>query len=164
MLGITYIGCLIGTVAMGALTAFAALPAAAPTVAISLHKLELTAIQTLLRGVGGGALISLAITLATTAVRKGGGLTDIFFGCWLPITTYVACDFEHVLANFYFFAAAHFHGGILPVGPVLNNLLYSTVGNMIGALLLGGIGLPWANGPVVDGEPVRNKRNLPASA
>ena len=106
MLTITYVGCFIGTVLMGMLTAFAAIPAAKPCIAIALHKLELTVLQTLLRGVGGGMCIGLAISMATAAAKNGDGIMDMFAGIWLLIMTYVACDFEHCLANFYFFAAA----------------------------------------------------------
>ncbi len=82
LLAVTYGGCFIGTVLMGALVAFSKLPAAGPCLAISQHKLELTALQTLLRGIGGGMCISLAITLATTAVRNNGNIMDIFIGIW----------------------------------------------------------------------------------
>ena len=148
LLGINYAGCFVGTVLLGMLTAFAALPAAMPTIGISLHKLELTGLQTLLRGVGGGALISLAITLANCAVQSGGSVADVVVAVFLPIMTYVACDFEHVLANFYFFASAICAGGELALAPVLRNLLFSTAGNLIGAWALGGYFLTWANGPV----------------
>ena len=147
LLGVTYAGCFIGTVLMGMLCALSALPAAKPCIAIALHKLELTPLQTLLRGTGGGLLISLAITLATSAVRNHGGTIDIFIGIWLPIMTYVACDFEHCLANFFFFTAAQLSGGELPLGNMLKNILFSTLGNIIGAGLLGGWVLTWANGP-----------------
>ena len=70
-----------------------------------------------LRGVGGGLLISLAITMATFAAKHGGGVISIFTGIWLPIMTYVACDFEHCLANFFFFAAATWSGGKLGALP-----------------------------------------------
>ena len=119
LLGITYVGCFIGTVLMGALCAGAALPAAKPCIAISLHKLELTALQTLLRGVGGGLCISLAITMATFAIKHGGGVVSIFTGIWLPIMTYVTCDYEHCLANFVFFAAAQVTGSKLGLLPML---------------------------------------------
>jgi len=147
MLAITYVGCFLGTTLMGALAAFAALPAAKPCIAIVLHKLELTAIQTLLRGIGGGLLISLAITMATSAVRNEGGLFDIIAAIWLPIMTYVACDFEHCLANFFFFACAALSGGTFGFRPFLRNIALSTVGNVIGAGLIGGWLLTWANGP-----------------
>jgi len=147
LLAITYAGCFIGTTLMGALVALAALPAAKPCIAISLHKLELTVLQTLLRGVGGGLLISLAITMATSAVRNEGGLFDIFAGIWLPIMTYVACDYEHCLANFFFFAAAQVSGGGLELSSMVRNIALSTAGNIIGAGLVGGWLLTWANGP-----------------
>jgi formate/nitrite transporter FocA (FNT family) len=109
MLLVTYGGCFVGTVWCGMLSAVCALPGAAASAAIAAHKLELTLLQTFARGIGGGLLISLAILLATTAVRNHGNIADIFVSAFLPISAYVASDFEHVLANFFFFAAQRAH-------------------------------------------------------
>ena len=55
--------------------------------------------QTFLRGIGGGWLICMAITLATVAIKGGGGLADSAVAIWFPISAYVMADFEHCLAN-----------------------------------------------------------------
>ena len=68
------------------LSAVCALPGAAASAAIAVHKLELTLVQTFARGIGGGLLISLAILLATTAVRNHGNIADIFVAAFLPIS------------------------------------------------------------------------------
>lgn len=147
MLAITYIGSFIGAAGSGLLSAVAAIPAAAACGPISAHKLMLTPVQTLVRGVGAGWLITLAVTLATLVRGGGGNFGDLALSVWLPISTYVICDFEHCLANMYFFAAAMASGTKLATGAVLKNLLFSTVGNLIGGLVVTGMLLTWANGP-----------------
>jgi len=149
MLLITYGGCFIGTVWCGMLSAVCALPGAAASAAIAAHKLELTMVQTFARGIGGGLLISLAILLATTAVRNHGNIGDIFISAFLPISAYVASDFEHVLANFFFFAAGRFsgEGAALTLPKMAANIAASTLGNVVGAGVIGGYLLAWANGP-----------------
>ena len=115
------------------MTAKAALPCAVACGPISMHKLVLTPAQTLIRGILGGWCITHAVTMATAVRGGGGGFADLAAAIWFPISTYVACDFEHCLANMYFFAAAIAHGTALPWAAVRKNLLYSTAGNIIGA-------------------------------
>jgi len=143
----TFLGCLMGCVFMGVLTHVCDLPAAIPTIAIAQHKAHLTIAQTIGRGIGGGWLIALAITLATAATKGGGNFADLALAVWFPISTYVICDFEHSLANMFFFTAAILSGGEFETADVVKNLVCSTAGNIIGAGVLVGAFLPWASGP-----------------
>jgi len=129
----TFLGCLMGCVFMGVLTHVCDLPAAIPTIAIAQHKAHLTIAQTIGRGIGGGWLIALAITLATAATKGGGNFADLALAVWFPISTYVICDFEHSLANMFFFTAAILSGGEFETADVVKNLVCSTAGNIIGA-------------------------------
>ena len=56
-------------------------------------------------------------------------------------------DFEHCLANHFFFAAAVLSGGSYRWQSLLKNLALSTAGNAIGAGAIAGWLLPWACGP-----------------
>ena len=47
--------------------------------------------QTFLRGVGGGWLITMAVVCGTAANTVSGK----FVGIWLCISTYVMCGWEH---------------------------------------------------------------------
>jgi formate/nitrite transporter FocA (FNT family) len=133
MAAATLLGCIIGACLMGVLTHVCELPAAIPTIAIAQHKAHLTVAQTIGRGIGGGWLIALAITLATAATKGGGNFADLALAVWFPISTYVICDFEHGLANFFFFTAAILSGGEFETADVVKNLVCSTAGNVIGA-------------------------------
>jgi hypothetical protein len=59
-------------------------------------------LQTFCRGVGGGALICLAIFL----FKLNRDMTSKVIGIWWPVMAYVASDFEHVLATMFFLSVA----------------------------------------------------------
>ena len=54
---------------------------------------------------------------------------------------FVYLGFEHSIANMGTFSMAMLGGGTLTVGQALHNLLYSTLGNVVGGALL--VGLPF---------------------
>ena len=54
---------------------------------------------------------------------------------------FVYLGFEHSIANMGTFSMAILGGGALTVNEALHNLLYSTVGNIVGGVLL--VGLPF---------------------
>jgi nitrite transporter NirC len=54
---------------------------------------------------------------------------------------FVYLGFEHSIANMGTFSMAMLGGGALTVGQALHNLLYSTLGNVVGGALL--VGLPF---------------------
>lgn len=60
---------------------------------------------------------------------------------------YVIVDFEHCLANHFFFAAAVFSGGAFEMDDLKQNLIFSTLGNAIGAALVAGLLLPISCNP-----------------
>jgi formate transporter len=134
---LTWTGGLFGTMVMAALATGAALPACGPCIAIAEHKMSLNFLQTFLRGIGGGTLICLAIFLSKLNREMIGKL----IGIWFPISTYVICDFEHVLATMFFLACAKFNGYSINLKQALQVLVPSTLGNIVGGGLLVGLGL-----------------------
>ena len=134
---LTWIGCLVGCVIMAALATGAALPACGPCLAIAQHKLSYNFLQTFLRGTGGGCLICLAIFIS----KLNRGMTGKAIGIWFPISTYVICDFEHVLASMFFLSCAKFNGAAISGKQILGFLASSTLGNLFGGALLIGLGL-----------------------
>jgi len=150
VLGITYIGCFVGVSLVALVTAAGNMPGLAPATAIAAHKAELSALQTLVRGIGGGWLIACAITFAVSAMKAGGRLIDVALVIWFPISTYVICDFEHCLANFFFFMCGLLGGSTgkaFSAPSIFRNFALSTLGNIIGAGLIAGTLLPMACGP-----------------
>jgi formate/nitrite transporter len=99
---------------------------------ISVGKVDHTAWETFLRGVGCNWLVCLAVwmSLATTAVS--GKILAIFF----PVMAFVAMGFDHVVANMFFLPAAIF-AGVPGVGwgDTVINWLLSGAGNLVGAVV-----------------------------
>ncbi|GMI62968.1 hypothetical protein ScalyP_jg1460 [Parmales sp. scaly parma] len=135
MLCTTYLGCFTGTTMCGLLTVLADLKGLEGCVGITSHKLALSGLQTFFRAIGGGFLIGLAITFGMSALKGGSSLADIAVGIWLPISSYVACDFEHCLANMFFFSSTifSFKKENVNFASMAKNLLLSTAGNIAGA-------------------------------
>jgi formate/nitrite transporter FocA (FNT family) len=99
---------------------------------------------------GGGAVGERALAIATTKADlsfSARSTTDRILAVMFPITAFVACGFEHSIANMYFlplgmFVQQHVAGsdGSLTWGDaVFHNLLPVTLGNMIGGGVLVGL-------------------------
>ena len=132
---ITWLGCLAGTFVMAAMATGALLPACRGASLIATHKLEYTFFQTFLRGILGGCLICLAIFMS----KLNRDMIGKTIGIWFPISTYVICDFEHVLASMFFLSCAKMNGAKFTWLDFLKFLVPSTLGNLVGgALLIGG--------------------------
>jgi len=93
---ITYFSLFLGAYLMGVFASLAALPALTPCKHFAEHKVHLTFLQLVLRGIGAGCLINLAVVLA----KASRSLTGKVIGIWMCISTYVICDFEHSLVSF----------------------------------------------------------------
>ena len=61
---VTYMGCMLGTALVASLATVGALPMITPCIELAEHKLSMNMIQTLARGIGGGALICMAVFMA----------------------------------------------------------------------------------------------------
>ena len=132
---ITWTGCFCGTVLMALLATGAALPACAATLAIAEHKLSFNFLQTFIRSGLGGCLICLAIFMS----KLNRDMVGKTIGIWFPISTYVICDFEHVLASMFFLTCGKLNGGKYTILDILKFLVPSTLGNLCGGgLLIGG--------------------------
>lgn len=99
-------------------------------VAIAESKLSLGFSEAFLKGVLCNILVCLAVWLA----MAGRSVTDRIFGVIFPITAFVACGFEHCIANQYFVPLALFHGisEVTWSAFLVKNLLPVTLGNLAG--------------------------------
>jgi formate transporter len=112
-------------------------------------KVSLAFVPALCRGIMCNILVCLAIWLCFAARSVTGKIMAIVF----PITAFVACGFEHSIANMFFIpmgmavagqaevmqaagVTAAQIGNLTPVGFV-NNLVPVTIGNIIGGSLVG---------------------------
>ncbi len=102
--------------------------------AIGRAKAELGLPEAFARGVLCNALVCLAVWLAF----GGRSVADKAVGIVFPITAFVACGFEHSIANWFFLPYAYVLGVEAPnfVTGALHNLAVVTAGNVVGGTLL----------------------------
>lgn len=91
-----------------------------------------------------GIMCNILVCLAVWIGFAGKTVADKVLGILLPISAFVACGFEHCVANMFFlpmglvlnmggFGAA----GAITVGGIAYNLVLATAGNIVGGLLVG---------------------------
>ena len=87
------------------------------------------------KGIACNILVNLAILLAISAEDTIGKI----LGIWLPIMTFVACGFEHSVANMFFVPAGIMLGAGVTWSQFLGwNLIPVTLGNIVGGLVFVG--------------------------
>lgn len=105
-------------------------------VQIARSKIALDPLSALVRGILCNVLVCLAVWLCMGA----RSVTDKVLAIVFPITAFVACGFEHSVANMFFLPVgiALAAGGQDPlsIAGAVSNLLLVTVGNIIGGTLL----------------------------
>jgi formate/nitrite transporter len=105
-------------------------------VTIARAKMSMDPMSTLARGILCNALVCLAVWLCMAARSVADKILAILF----PISAFVACGFEHSVANMYFLpigiALASASQTPLSIAAALSQLLLVTIGNMLGGTLL----------------------------
>lgn len=87
-----------------------------------------------------GILCNILVCLAVWRAAVGKSVVDKMVGIIFPITTFVACGFEHSVANMFYLPYAYFLGLEAGIGEIfLNNLLPVTLGNVIGGAIFVGL-------------------------
>jgi formate/nitrite transporter len=105
-------------------------------VQIARSKIALDPVSALARGVLCNVLVCLAVWLCMGA----RSVTDKILATVFPITAFVACGFEHSVANMYFLpigvALAAGTSAPLSVAGAVSNLALVTLGNVLGGTVL----------------------------
>jgi formate/nitrite transporter len=137
-----YIGNLIGAVGTAALVLLAGVQtlgggAVGETmIQIARSKIALDPVSAVARGILCNVLVCLAVWLCMGA----RSVTDKILAILLPISAFVACGFEHSVANMYFLPIGIVlaAGGPAPLSVLgaLSNLLLVTIGNILGGTIL----------------------------
>lgn len=99
-------------------------------------KLSLTWDQLILRGILCNFIVCMGYLAGIKMKTESGKLIMMFF-C---VFAFIIAGFEHSVANMGIFSIAYFATGGLPMGLVLHNLFWVTLGNIIGGGVL--LGLP----------------------
>ena len=99
-----------------------------------------------------GIMCNFLVCLAVWVSFSARTVVDKFFSIILPITAFVACGFEHCVANMFFLpmgVVAKFFGGFtysgtaaidaVTVGGVFFNISAATLGNIVGGAILVGL-------------------------
>lgn len=139
-------GNLVGAVLAAALLAAAGVASAnggalgEAAVAVAEGKVALGWGVTFARGVLCNLLVCLAVWIGHAATS----VTDKFFSALLPVMAFMACGFEHCVANMFFLPYALMlqalgaPGGVDLAGAA-SNLSAATLGNLVGGALLVGV-------------------------
>lgn len=132
---LVYVGNLVGAVLVAALVTGAA-PGVAWQQALAEcigTKLAQDWLQALTRGILCNVLVSGAVMLAYASPGAGGKVLLIVF----PIVLFIVSGYEHVVANFFYFAAgAMLDGGAMNWLAVGQRIVMVTAGNVGGGLLI----------------------------
>ncbi|OGS43903.1 MAG: formate transporter [Elusimicrobia bacterium RIFOXYD2_FULL_34_15] len=89
-----------------------------------------------MKGIACNLLVNLAILLSFTSKEMIGKI----LGIWFPIMAFVACGFEHSVANMYFIPAGMFLGSNVTWQQFLFwNMMPVTIGNIIGGTVFVGL-------------------------
>lgn len=93
-----------------------------------------------------GILCNIFVCLAVRIGFSSRAIVDKVIGVLLPITAFVACGFEHCIANMFFLGMGILQnltgvgaaGAVDPAGAVFN-LVVVTLGNVVGGIMVAGV-------------------------
>ena len=101
-------------------------------IAVAEAKSALPPVQAFTRAVLCNALVCIAVWM----ILAGQTLPSKLAGLMLPIAAFVACGFEHSIANFYFLPAGAMAGADIGLGAAVANLTLVTAGNFVGGTVV----------------------------
>lgn len=130
-----FIGCLVFTYVLVYLSGLLdAEPYRGAVAGIAIAKTSLSPMTIFLRGIGANWCVCLAVWLAIGANSMGAKA----LACWLPVAAFVALGYEHCIANMFFIPCGMLAGAEVSIGAFAMNLLFSTLGNVVGGALMVG--------------------------
>lgn len=111
------------------------------------HKAHQAGMIIFFKGVLANWVVCLAVRLALRCKEDGAKMAILI----LVVFIFLYLGFEHSIANMGTFSMSLLGNGQITLGDALHNLLYSTIGNIVGGALF--LGLPFAYiNPVSDGS------------
>ena len=103
-------------------------------VGIAQTKTSLSPGVIFLRGIGANWCVCLAVWFGLTA----DNIAHKALACWIPVAVFVILGFEHCIANMFYIPCGMMCGAAVTVADLAYNLLWSTLGNVVGGALLVG--------------------------
>ncbi|MDE7440371.1 MAG: formate/nitrite transporter family protein [Clostridia bacterium] len=137
-LGIVYGGNLIGGVLIAIIVVYGGTQTGAvkdACITAATNKCNMNFGIALLRGIPCNMLVCLAVWAAMSSKSTAGKILALY----MPIFAFVACGFEHSVANMYYLTAGLLSGSAegLNVGnAILNCLIPTTLGNIVGGAVI----------------------------
>ncbi len=138
--GVVYAGNLIGALAMAAafgLTGLLDGPMGETAAKIATAKAAGSALPWLVKGALCNALVCLAVWLTFSARDTTGKILSILW----PISAFVLLGLEHSIANMFFLPLGLLAGAEISASAVLGNLVWVTLGNILGGA--GGVAMAY---------------------
>lgn len=138
--GIVYVGNLLGAVGLAVAFGLSGLmdgPMGEVAAKAATAKASLPPLESFVRGALCNALVCLAVWLSFAARSA----TDKILGVLWPVAAFVTLGLEHSVANMFLFPAGLWAGAEAPVAGVVGNLLWVTLGNIVGGA--GGVALAY---------------------
>jgi len=138
--GIVWLGNLVGAVGLAVTFGLAGLldgPMGDVAAKAAATKAQLPPLEAFVRGALCNALVCLAVWLSFAARSA----TDKILGVLWPVTAFVALGLEHSVANMFLFPAGLWAGSEAALPGVLGNLVWVTLGNVVGGA--GGVALAY---------------------
>lgn len=143
---LVWLGNLVGSLLVVALVFFADIPAlnsgnvATAMVNIASGKISLDPVALVSKAILCNIFVCLAVWIGSSSRT----VVDKVIGILLPISAFVACGFEHCVANMFFLPigfALNLSGvgalGAIALDGILYNIALATIGNIIGGVLVG---------------------------
>lgn len=108
------------------------------TIKIALSKINLSSLNAFVLGILCNILVCSAVYLAS--INKG--FIEKVLSCIFPVFAFVALSFEHSIANMYYLFAGlsaemNLVSSSIKISGIFNNLLFVTLGNIIGGFIIG---------------------------
>jgi formate/nitrite transporter len=138
--GIVYVGNLVGAVGLALAFGLSGLldgPMGMVAAKAATAKTLLPPLEAFVRGALCNALVCLAVWLSFAARSA----TDKILGVLWPVAAFVTLGLEHSVANMFLFPAGLWAGAEATLGGIAANLLWVTLGNVVGGA--GGVALAY---------------------
>ncbi len=130
-----FIGCLLFTFFFVSVSGLVdSEPYRSAVIGIAQTKTSLSPLVIFFRGIAANWCVCLAVWLALGADKMGAKA----LGCWLPVGAFVALGYEHCIANMFFIPCGMLAGADVSILDFGKNLLFATIGNIIGGALMVG--------------------------
>ena len=134
-LGVVYAGNLVGSLAVAFIANMAATGIAPGAIAVASGKVAQTFGAAFAKGILCNWLVCMAVWMSTAHKDLASKAAAVFF----PISGFIACGFEHSVANMFLLPFGILQGADITVGQaVVKNLIPVTLGNLVGGAIFVG--------------------------